>query len=820
MTDELSLAQRVAALSDEERSAVLAGISEEKLLWDWRFWGRPAQLLPQDDSWYLALMLAGRGFGKLLALETPIPTPTGWTTMGALRDGDAVLDERGVPCRVLKAHDVETPASAYRLTFSDGTSIEAGEEHQWVTWTHRERKQYLRKSRATDFPEDWARRVPVRTTQDLVDTFTHSARGDRNHCIPLAGSLRLPEADLPVDPWLLGFWLGDGSSASGELTTGDADVEWVLARLADRVAVTYSRRERTAWRIGTKGLTPRLRALGVLNNKHIPLQYLRASEQQRLELLRGLMDSDGHIHRENGCAEFSGMNDLLVGGVLELVRSLSEKPVLSEGRASLRGRDMGPKYRVTWRPSAHAPVALPRKASALRQQGAQGLRNRHRMLIAFEEIVPVPMRCITVDSPHAMYLAGDGMIPTHNTRGSCEWVREKAMRMPGSRGALVARTAADVRDVLVQGESGVLAISPPSERPEYEPLKRRLVWPNGTVATLFTADAPDQLRGPQQHWSLCDELATWNPTPDASGLTAWDNVRISTRLGEHPQIVAATTPKRTPIIKELLALAETDPGVILRRGKTSDNAGNLAQSYLDTIYGLYEGTSLAQQELEGIFLDSIEGAMWSEEVIEPMRVKEVPPNLAVVVGVDPSVAENPKDECGIVVVGVTRTREYHNRRAYVLDDLSVHGSPEVWAKQVIHAARKWSAPVIAERNQGDGLITLALRNIDPTVRVHGVRASVGKSLRAEPIALAYEQGRVHHAGFFPDLESQMLTWVPGETKKSPDRVDALVHALTALMVAAPSGLHLGGRSRTNASQLTSARLPVSRKGNPGGGRRR
>ena len=378
------------------------------------------------------------------------------------------------------------------------------------------------------------------------------------------------------------------------------------------------------------------------------------------------------------------------------------------------------------------------------------------------------MRCITVDSPNSMYLAGEGMIPTHNTRAGCEWVREMAMSKPGSRGAIVARTTADARDTLVQGESGILAVHPPSERPEWEPSKRRLVWPNGSTAILYTADAPDQLRGPQQEWALADEVATWSYVPDASGLTAWDNLRVSTRLGKNPKIVAMTTPKRTPFLRELLELVEKDDGIILRRGSTMDNAGNLSQGYLDTILGLYEGTSLARQELYGEMLDNVEGTLWQDDLIDPTRVRELPSGLSIVVGVDPSVSENPRDECGIVVVGSTRERQMHKRHGFVIEDASVHGSPMLWARRVVAMANKYRAPVVAEVNQGGALVRSAIHGIDPSVRVVDVRAHVGKVLRAEPVVLAYEQRRVHQAHQRP----AQRTWLPsrrGRTGQGPRR---------------------------------------------------
>lgn len=359
-----------------------------------------------------------------------------------------------------------------------------------------------------------------------------------------------------------------------------------------------------------------------------------------------------------------------------------------------------------------------------------------------------------------VFAAGRG---AGKTRTMMEWVRHMASSMPGSRGAFVARTAADARDVLVRGDSGILAISPPSECPEYEPSKRLLTWPNGTTCLLFSSEAPDQLRGPQFHWAAADETASWKYLPDDSGLNAWDNLRLATRLGSHPQIFAATTPKRTPFMRQLLTAAEEEDHVLLLRGRTTDNAGNLAQSYLDTIYGLYRGTALARQELEGEMLDDLEGALWREEDIDEDRLQELPVirRPFVVVGVDPTVSENPGDEVGIVVVATDGTiRDLYRRHAYVLEDVSVQAAPGVWASVVVETAKRWGAPVVAETNQGGALVKSVLTGVDPTVRVLGVHSKYGKALRAEPVVLAYQQHRVHHIGYFPDLESQMCL-VPG-----------------------------------------------------------
>lgn len=408
-----------------------------------------------------------------------------------------------------------------------------------------------------------------------------------------------------------------------------------------------------------------------------------------------------------------------------------------------------------------------------------------------------------------MYMAGRG---AGKTRTAAEWVREEAkFTTTGQRRfGLVARTAADVRDVIVEGESGIMNISPPSEKPHYEPSKRRLTWPNGNTATLFTADEPDGLRGPQFTHAWGDEVAAWRQTPDAAGMTAFDNLRVGTRLGANPKIMLTTTPKRVPLLYKLMEESQKNPSKVkITRGSTLDNSGNLSSSYLEAITGVYAGTRLAQQELYGEMLDAAEGALWTEELIENFRDSVLPFNAPLrVIGVDPSVAESPRDECGIVVCSSTAERDLYKRQSWVLEDASVLGSPDVWANRVVAMARKWGCPVVAEVNQGGALVRSAINSIDPSIKVLEVHSKYGKALRAEPITLAYEQGRVHHLGYLAELESQMMTWVPGEGK-SPDRVDALVHALTALLIKPPAGF-IGGK--ITAKSMADRRLPNSRSG--------
>jgi phage terminase large subunit-like protein len=405
------------------------------------------------------------------------------------------------------------------------------------------------------------------------------------------------------------------------------------------------------------------------------------------------------------------------------------------------------------------------------------------------------------------------------TRAGAEWVRAKAKEQPGTRFFLVARTSADVRDTMVNGESGILNVHPPSERPDWSPSNRMLKWPNGCTALTFSAEEPNQLRGPQAHYAWCDELAAWSFKPDDVGLNAWSNVNIATRLvpaGGAPQIMFTTTPKMVPDDDVVKLLKGEVLNTVITRGSIYDNSSNLSQEYLDFITGLYGGTRLGRQELEGLLLDRSEGALWTFEMIEGARMGSSPPLPLRVVAVDPSVAERPRDECGIVVVGATDERSLHDRHAWVLEDATVHGSPDTWARAVVAAARRWRAPIVAEGNQGHALVKLTLQNIDPRVPVFMVNAQQNKHIRAEAVVGAYEQGRVHHVGRFADLESQLMTWVPEDTK-SPDRLDALVWGLTSLLVKPPEGLGLGPLRAKSPARRSMAL--EGRAGSRGGGKR-
>jgi phage terminase large subunit-like protein len=378
-------------------------------------------------------------------------------------------------------------------------------------------------------------------------------------------------------------------------------------------------------------------------------------------------------------------------------------------------------------------------------------------------------------------LAGRGF---GKTRTGAEWVREEVEAAQGAgeplRIALVARTAGDVRDVMVEGESGILAVSPPWNRPHYEPSKRRLTWRGGIVATTYTADKPDQLRGPQHHRAWADELAAWR-YPEA-----WDQLELGLRLGDRPRSCVTTTPRPTQIIRDLLARAQGPRrSVALTRGSTYENRANLAATFLAKLLAKYEGTRLGRQELHADVLDDVPGALWTRDRLEGLRSKldpatllpKIPECRRIVVAVDPAVtAGEESSETGIIVAGVDEQGFGH-----VLEDLSGKHSPDAWAHIAVGAYETWHADkIVAEVNNGGDLVERNVRTVDKRVPYQGVRASKGKYTRAEPVAALYEQRRVRHVGTFAELEDQMCTWVPGE--KSPDRLDALVWAITALML--------------------------------------
>ncbi|MEL6298937.1 MAG: terminase family protein [Pseudomonadota bacterium] len=374
-----------------------------------------------------------------------------------------------------------------------------------------------------------------------------------------------------------------------------------------------------------------------------------------------------------------------------------------------------------------------------------------------------------------LFLGGRG---AGKTRAGAEWIRAQATGRSLSetgtvRIALIGETIRDVRNTMIDGPSGLMAVHPQAERPQFDGARGRLVWPNGAIAQLFSAERPAGLRGPQFHAAWCDELIKWRHAEET-----WDMLQFGLRLGAAPRAVVTTTPKPRPLLKRLVE----DAATVVTRAKTVDNRAHLAASFISEMERRYAGTALGRQELDGDIIAETSGALWRRDWIEDARVGSAPPLGRVVVAVDPPVtAHVNSDACGIVVAG-----RGPDQRGYVVADRTLKGrAPSDWAAAVVAAFHDFEADaIVAEVNQGGDLVEQVIRQSDATVPIRKVRATRGKWVRAEPVAALYAQGRVAHVGLFNRLEDQMLQFGTsgGIDSRSPDRLDALVWALTDLML--------------------------------------
>ncbi|HXY57609.1 MAG TPA: terminase family protein [Methylocystis sp.] len=388
-----------------------------------------------------------------------------------------------------------------------------------------------------------------------------------------------------------------------------------------------------------------------------------------------------------------------------------------------------------------------------------------------------PEQCIPDgDWVYWVPLGGRGM---GKTRTGAETVRQWVKRYHFVN--IIGATGDDVRDVMVEGESGILAVCPPDERPTYVAARACLEWPNGARTQLFSAETPERLRG-RQHMKLwADELGAWR-YPEA-----WDHAMFGLRLGDRPQAIVTTTPRPTKLMRDLLA----NPLTHATRGATFANIANLAPAFVEKILAKYEGTRLGRQEIEAELLLDAPGALWTRALIEAayLNQRQAPPLARVVVAVDPPASSSERaDECGVIVAGLAE-----DGAAIVLADLSSQGeTPLQWASRAVAAARRHEADaIIAEVNNGGEMVETVIRQVDANIRIKSVRASHGKLARAEPVAALYEQGRVRHLGVFPQLEDQMCLMTQGFDRRtagvSPDRVDALVWAITELCLSQGDG---------------------------------
>jgi len=366
-----------------------------------------------------------------------------------------------------------------------------------------------------------------------------------------------------------------------------------------------------------------------------------------------------------------------------------------------------------------------------------------------------------------LIMAGRGF---GKTRTGAETVRRIVERAPRQRIALIGPTAGDCREVMVEGESGLLSVFPPAQRPVYEPSKRRVTFHNGSRAFLYSAEEPERLRGPQHGFAWCDEIATYAKIKDV-----WDNLRFGLRLGDDPRTLATTTPRPIRFLKELIG----DSGTVVTRGKTLDNRANLPASQLADLERIYGGTRIGRQELGGELLEESEGALWARETIERARVRSAPELVRIVIAIDPATTSGEgSDDTGLSAFGIGADGD-----GYVLADDTCHLGPAGWAARAVMLFDRFDADkVIGEANNGGDMVEQTIRTERRQIPYEKVHASRGKVARAEPIAALYEQGKIHHVGGLPALEDEMVNFVPGQIKRSPNRVDALVWGASYLML--------------------------------------
>jgi phage terminase large subunit-like protein len=807
-----SIMELIAMLPEDEQEAALEGIDPDNLLWDWNVWARPEQLPPGIDDWNVWLILAGRGFGKSRMGAEWIREQAKYTTEGQRRfalvartaaDARDVLveGESGIMNVTPPSERPLYEPSKRRLTWPNGNvaSIFTADEPDGL------RGPQFRLDIATPVPtpNGWTTMGDLKVGDVVFDELGKPCNVTAVH-----------EIELSLDSYRLNFSNGTHIDADGKhrwkvLTQND--LGYVRKHFKKVIPETWATerfgRESTNHQVKD---TNQLRA-NTGRRLYIPatkaVEYAATTEPLPIDpWVLGLVLGDG------GSAQPSYIGT-----------HMDDKPWLLEEleRSGLVSRNMNKDH--VW---------------------AAGLIGPWRELVLYKN-KHVPDRYLRASAEDRLALlqgltdSDGGVEPSGafrftNTNKSLIDGYVELARSLGLVPKTYARKRRSRRGIQLDKQSWYVQVNSPIPlvRNPRKLAKARYEWQHqATQHSIVSIDpttpkfmrcitvdsashlylAGEGMIPTSNSHAWADEIAAWRQTPDSAGMTAFDNLRVGTRLGKHPKIVATTTPKRTALLYKLIEESRTDretaAKVVVTKGSTMDNAGNLSGAYLETILGVYEGTSLARQELYGEMLDNLEGAMWNEELVEAARHTNYPASTPLrVIGVDPSVAENPRDECGIVVCASSGEGDLYKRNAWVLEDASIHGSPDTWARKVVEMARKWGCPVVAEVNQGGALVRNAINSIDPSVKVLEVHSKYGKQLRAEPILLAYEQGRVHHVNYLPELESQMYSWIPGEGK-SPDRVDAMVHAMTALLIKPPPGFS-GGKLR--AKSLADRKMGVSR----------
>jgi hypothetical protein len=752
--------------------------------------------------------------GKLLSVDTLVPTPTGFRKLGEIHPGDLVYGANGRP-RLVEA-EWEQSAPGYLLTFDDGSTVVANDEHLWITHTnaelqsakrrtpeYRERRRAERPRRGTGKRPDLATRNAerpepeatstgtTRTTAEIVATL-RDGRGRANHQIPVCAPLYRHDQQLPLDPYLLGVWLGDGTTLAGAITTMDLEIYDAFPRAGMQVSGLRGKEGTQASCFTAYGLVTILRYLGVLGDKHVPERYLWASEEQRVALLAGLIDTDGHVTADTGQVEFCNTNRQLADSVAHLARSLGMKAVVTVGRATLRGVDCGPKYRVKFTPNRSDISRLPRKRDHLKVGSTT--RSSWRRIVSAERVDPQPMKCLRVSSPDHQFLVTEHLIPTHNSIALLMAALQFA-DVPGYNALIVRRSLADLElpdgliDISKDWLSGTGAT--------YNGNKHQWTFPSGATLTfgyLAHYGSETRYKSSQLQFIGFDELTEFpweeqyeylfsrlrrntqavGAAPDG---TAMADVPLRVRGATNPGGVGMTWVKRR-FVDPATAIAPFLPS------KMTDNPG-ADEDYANSLAKLSE---VERKRLQDGDWDVVEmpGALWKfkdfewTDRLEPRPVSEVDVR---VMSVDPAVTDETGkgDETGILMGSVT------NGTLTVELDLSGKMHPDDWARLIVTAYNTWGcSSIIVEDNQGKALLNIALGNAAdqlglPRPTIYTITAKDSKEARAIPVVQAYRSTprRVYHDLALKGgaLEAQLTSWVPRRntaTIQSPDRLDALV----------------------------------------------
>lgn len=786
----LSLAQQLAALPEEERDRLLEGVDLEELQWDWSFWRRGNQTPPSD--FWIWILSGGRGMGKTVSMvewirEKALSMPGSRGALVARTAADVrdviIQGESGLMARCPPTERPVWEPSKRLITFPNGSQALAfsseepsqlrGPQHHWAACVD---------SHSMVITPDGPKEIREITVGEYV--------------LGSAGFTRVLASQATGIKPVMTVHAGDATLRATEdhrVWTPRGWVECAALNDTDSVSVWRTQAQKVHHPRGSDGTVASGTEMAKTSitgtatencciESYGPLQTVLSQRDMRFTIAT-------MIGPTTDLRTLSAATYPIIGHTTQpseqIPRGLTRRNDLSRVSAQSRCGTSVANPQTPWSVSS---VAQSFKVTpCVRSTAAPSAETEHIRFVLRREL---------------SHQSSDG------SRSHVDIVEKSSSQRSTvqSSARIRARREQDGSSdlhTLRRSATGVIPLSRQSDQTQFTA--------RGNAETQPVRSVHASRSTPILVWDLtteshdyyandilvhnCDELASWRWVVDDSGLNAWDHVRIGTRLGEKPQIVVATTPKRAPGFKQLLAEAETNPRIIVTHGSTRENVGNLSREYIDTIYGLYDGTALAAQELDGQLLGDVEGALWSSDDIDRNRVLSLPPhvlaNSVAVIGVDPSVSETPRDLCGIVVVVGTREPKLRDRHVYILEDRSILGPPSVWATEVAKAAQEYGALIIAERNQGGGLIEGAITQVDPRLQIRTIHARMGKALRAEPVVLASQQGRVHIVGEQSELTDELTSWQPELSKKSPDRLDAMVYGCLAFLTAEGEKLGIG-----------------------------